>query len=259
MSKTVYTMYFSPTHTSRRVAEAIGAAMGQQLGARVLPLDLTRPDAREKEYAFGAEDVLVFAYPVYGGRMPAALDGVMGRIRGGGTPLVPVAVYGNRAFEDALLEASDRLGRQGFITVAGAAFIGEHSFSTTLAGGRPDAADLKKAAAFGGQVAAKLLAGPPQPVALPGDRPYKDAMGAMPFLPKTRESCTRCGLCAAACPMGIIDGEDPALVAAGCIQCCACVKACPVGAKYFDAPQLAQSKARLEENFMDRKEAQCIC
>lgn len=253
MSKTVYMMFFSPTHTSRRTAEAIGGALAQKLGAETASIDLTRPGAREERRSFGAEDVLVLGYPVYGGRLPAALDGVLERMQGSGTPLVLAAVYGNRAYEDALLEASDRMEAQGFATVAAGAFIGEHSFSDTLAAGRPDAADLEKAAAFGALAADKLASGA-QAVVVPGNRPYKDRMGGMPFLPQTRETCTHCGICAAVCPMGIISAEDPARVSAGCIQCCACVKSCPVGAKYFDAPQLAQSKAYLEGNFMARQE-----
>ena len=83
----------------------------------------------------------------------------MRRVKGDGTPAVLVVVYGNREFEDALIELRDLMVEQGFRPVAGAAFIGEHSFSndaTPIALGRPDAEDLVKARAFGEEVRTTL-------------------------------------------------------------------------------------------------------
>ena len=44
----------------------------------------------------------------------------------------------------------------GFKTVSAAAFIGEHSFSKTLAAGRPDSADMALAEEFAEKTAEKL-------------------------------------------------------------------------------------------------------
>ena len=44
-------------------------------------------------------------------------------------PVVPVVLYGNRDYEDALKELCDLVSEQGFVPVAAGAFIGEHSFS----------------------------------------------------------------------------------------------------------------------------------
>ena len=68
----------------------------------------------------------------------------MERIRmfkGNATPVIPVVVYGNRDYEDALKELSDALSAQGFVPVSAGAFIGEHSYSRKdmpIAAGRPD-------------------------------------------------------------------------------------------------------------------------
>ena len=58
----------------------------------------------------------------------------------------------------------------GFRPFAGAAFVGEHSFSKTLAAGRPDVDDLLLAAQFAGQAAARLAGvdGQTPPVEVPG-------------------------------------------------------------------------------------------
>ena len=59
--------------------------------------------------------------------------------------------------------------------------------------------------------------------------------------------CGNCGWCAAHCPMGSIDPDDPSQVPGICIKCCACVKGCPAGAKYYDDPGYLYHKSELEE------------
>jgi hypothetical protein len=70
-----------------------------------------------------------------------------------------VVVYGNRDYEDALIELHDISITQGFVPVAAGAFIAEHSYSTTkrpIAHGRPDPDDLDRAQEFGKKVREKL-------------------------------------------------------------------------------------------------------
>ena len=248
--KTVCAMYFSPTQTSKKAACAAAQAMAQKLGAKMEQIDLTRPEHRGKPYSFGSEEALVLAYPVYGGRIPALLEETLEKLKGQGTPAVVIAVYGNRAYEDALLEGADWLEKQGFQMAAAGALIGEHSFSAALAAGRPDQDDLAQAARLGEKAAEKTLAGALVPLPLPGNRPYKERGAASQQVsPKTGETCLHCGTCAQICPMGIIHGDDPCVTDPGCIRCCACVKACPAGVRQFDDPGLAQAKVWLEGNF----------
>ena len=93
---------------------------------------------------------------------------------------VIVAVYGNRAYEDALIEMKDVVTELGFKPVAAGAFVGEHSFANEefkIANGRPDADDLDQAAAFGKNIAEKLAgvsSSELDAIEVPGDRPYKD-------------------------------------------------------------------------------------
>lgn len=254
MNGRIYSLIFSPTHTSKQIASAVTQGIARENGMEREELDLTFPEGRGMAYAFGPEDILIFAFPVYGGRLPKLLAEELPHISGQEGAAIPIAVYGNRDFDDALIEAGDLLREAGFRVAAAAAFIGEHSFTRKLGTDRPDAQDLAAAALFGGQVAQKLAADKREDIALKGSRPYKDPMPMLPFLPKTHDSCTRCMVCVQGCPMGIIDDEDPAQVRPGCIQCSACVKFCPVDAKYFDAEPLAKSVAMLEGNFLARKE-----
>ena len=74
--------------------------------------------------------------------MPNILLKYLHTITGSHTKVVPVVVYGNRNYDDALIELKNILEDNGFISIAAAAFIGEHSFSTTLAKNRPDEMDM---------------------------------------------------------------------------------------------------------------------
>ena len=148
--------YFSPTGTSRRVAEAVGRGLNC---AQTVVCDATH-DAVSVAAERG--DAAVFAVPVYGGHAAPLALRRLDAVRGDGTPAVVVVLYGNRAYEHAACELADFVAARGFVPVAAAAFVGEHSYSTArwpIAAGRPDGDDCAEAEAFGRVVAAKLAAG----------------------------------------------------------------------------------------------------
>jgi ferredoxin len=185
------------------------------------------------------------------------------RVKGSLTAAVVVVVYGNRAYEDALLELRDLVTETGFVPVAAGAFLGEHSFSTEavpLARGRPDAQDARVATALGGRVR-EALEGldaldqlPALPV--PGSRPYKEVGSGRGVAPLTREAiCTLYGDCAAACPTGAVAAGDAVRTDAGaCILCCACVKSCPSGARVLDDERIRRAMEWLSRHCAERKE-----
>ena len=255
-------VYFSPTQTTKRVLE--GIARGMQPDA-VLYLDLTLPQAQTQEFAPIDESVALIGAPVYGGRLPQVAAERLRRLRGGGVPAVLVVVYGNRAYEDALLELWNLAVACGFVPIAAAAFIGEHSFSTAtlpIAPGRPDAADMARAVAFGQQVRAKMVGLPAEgvpPLAVPGKFPYKvwgTAPETSPPAPVTHaELCMLCGQCTAVCPTGAITVGDAVVTdAQACILCCACTRVCPTAARVMEDPRILRTATWLYENYRARKE-----
>jgi ferredoxin/flavodoxin len=253
-------IYFSPTGTTRAVLASIAQGLG---GPEVRHLDLTAPAAETRALPELGADLVLLGVPVYAGRVPETAVHRLRRLAGQGAPTLLVVVYGNRAFEDALLELSDIARERGFVPVAGGAFLGEHSYSTPtrpIAAGRPDGADLARAQAFGQTVRAKLEAAPDlvtmAPLQLPGNRPYRQGMSPSEVAPETQARlCTRCGDCARVCPVGAIT-VDEVVVTDGmaCILCCACVKGCPTGARAMEDPGIRRAAHWLATETNARKE-----
>ena len=79
--------------------------------------------------------------PSYAGRVTAIAAERLRAIHGGGAKCILVCVYGNRAYEDTLVEMEDIARECGFEIVAAVAAIAEHSIMHQYAAGRPDAAD----------------------------------------------------------------------------------------------------------------------
>ncbi|NVN91393.1 MAG: 4Fe-4S binding protein [Desulfuromonadales bacterium] len=252
-------IYFSPTHTTRKVLEGIAQGL-QATDAR--HFDLTQPDAIPQSSRNMNQDLVVIGAPVYAGRLPPVMVSRFKRIRGNGVPAVIVVVYGNREYEDALIELRDLALEAGFRPMAAGAFIGEHSYSTTdlpIAAGRPDAGDMAKAQEFGKSIRAKLMTASgelSECLQVPGSIPYKEVNSLPGIAPATNEAvCTKCATCVSACPTAAIDRENPGCTdTERCIRCCACVKVCPVKAKSLDDPRIKQIAAWLHANFSDRKE-----
>ena len=275
-------MFFSGTGTTEKIVTAVADGMGRcsDRFSRAEDIDFTPPAAREQTYRFGREDVLVFGVPVIAGRVPNVLLPFLNTLEGGGAIAIPVVLYGNRNFDDALIELRNILEERGFHTVAAAAFIGEHSFSRILAAGRPDEQDLQIAADFAKAAAARIeelaseggsaeglarVLDELEPVRVDGQdpiRPYykpRDRKGNHINILKVRpkldpDKCTGCGICVDACPMGSIKAEAPGVVDGICIKCCGCEKKCPEGALYFDDEGYLYHKRELELGYPDRKE-----
>jgi ferredoxin len=255
-------VYFSPTGTTRKVLESIASGIAAD---DVAPFDLTLPEGAQHTIPpFSGELVLIGA-PVYGGRLPMDAVKRFKRLQGNQTLAIPVVVYGNRAFEDALLELKDLAIALGFVPVAGGAFIGEHSFATAdvpIANGRPDSQDVQKAVAFGAKIRAKITA-LPSPEAqsdlkIPGRFPYEGGARSMAAAPVTKEDlCTVCGTCADVCPTAAISIDSSVATDVElCIRCCACIKNCPTCARVWENDKMKEITAWLNNNCRARKEPQ---
>ncbi|HNX90939.1 MAG TPA: 4Fe-4S binding protein [Candidatus Omnitrophota bacterium] len=251
-------VYFSPTQTTIKVLNAIAQ------GSRIPVLerfDLTPSNAITRQYHELTNDLAIIGAPVYAGRLPSVMVSRFQRIKGNGRPAIIVVVYGNRAYEDALIELRDVSLEAGFRPIAAGAFIGEHSYSTSdlpIAVDRPDTEDVIKARAFGEAVRQKMMDSNSvlKGLQVPGNMPYKEVQTFSGIVPSVSEGdCTKCGICVRICPTGAIDEKNPANVSQDlCIRCCACIKKCPKNARRFDNPKIKQVTQWLYQNFSARKE-----
>lgn len=252
--KSIQPVYFSPTHTSAKIVTTIAEGMNIIVNKEI---DLTYPSTNQK--TLPSDTLAIIGVPTYAGRVaPTALERLQ-KIKGDNTPAIIVVLYGNRDYEDALLELRNTAKQLGFVPIAGGAFIGEHSYSTEefpTAAGRPDVSDIQIAAEFGKNIIKQLYQYTDikkLPVLdVKGNFPYKENKPRTPATPITiDELCTQCQYCIEICPVETIELKeeivsDPEI----CIKCCACVKECPNGARVFNTP----FSEFLFKNFHDRKE-----
>lgn len=228
---TLHTLYMSPSGTTKQVVTAIEEGVG---------LPSQHYDLMENkiwDLSIPSEDVALVAVPVFAGRVPALASAQLDFVQGHQTPAIICVVYGNRDFDDALLELQDLLEKRGFCVMGAITCVGQHSIYPQVATNRPDEKDIRRIYDFGRKCQELLLEFTPEtwePLPLPGSYPYR-SYGNIPIKPKGNNRCTECGLCIAVCPTGAIDQSNPRLTDKNaCITCTACISVCPEKARTLD-------------------------
>ena len=244
---------FSPTGGTKAVCDILA----REIGPDPFEIDLTDRFADHEQIALSADDVVVIAMPCYAGRVPALAAERFRRISGQGARAVVVAVYGNRAYDDELVELVDLAHDGGFRVIAGVAAVAEHSIVREYAAGRPDTQDVQDLADIAARIREKLAAADDSVPDVPRNRPYKD-VPAGGNVPEADAACVHCGTCAAHCPNGAIDPEHPARTdAARCISCMRCVSICPAQARRIDPAKTAAIREKLRDVCSVRKAPEC--
>ena len=262
-------VYFSPTGTTKTIAETICRGMSPE---SVESVDITKRLQRNGQPQSFQSDIVVLATPVYYGRVPEEIIEFLTSLQGEQTPVVLVVVYGNRAFDDALKELHDLSVASHFIPIAGGAFVAEHSYASEtcpIALGRPDGSDREKARELGAAVREKLQALESleglTTLVVPGHYPYvepvnlnmiKEARAVVALTPETDMTrCTKCGQCVEICPTGAISAEDVTQTDRWqCLICFACVKCCPEKARQMTEPNFQTAIQMLQQHCRQRKE-----
>lgn len=243
---------FSPTGGTAQVAELITRAWGMP----VHKIDLSNAQTAGSLLNLGKEDLAIIAVPSYGGRVPGLAAQRISNIHGDQTPCVLVCVYGNRAYEDTLIELNDIAEKCGFKVIAAIAAIAEHSIIHQYAAGRPDANDESQLNYFSQKILDKINGGPTQLTTpqVPGNRPYKKTSGSS-LVPKANGDCINCGLCAEQCPAKAISPENLKVAdSQKCISCMRCVVKCPQSARHVNQAMVSAAALALKKACSTRKE-----
>ena len=238
---------FSPTGGTEKVAHLLG----RQWSENPVKIDLSDARTDFSQCVISEEDQVLVAMPSFGGRAPAVAMERLKQIAGNGAKCTLVCVYGNRAYEDTLVEMEDAAKECGFRVIAAVAAVAEHSILPQYAANRPDASDEKQLAGFAAQIAGKDS----KITSLPGNRPYKKSGGAG-LVPKPTKECVKCGLCAEKCPVQAIDPASFAADAKKCIGCMRCVKQCPKNARRVNGLMVSIAGMAIKKACSVRKESE---
>lgn len=134
------TSSLAPPAASWAVTQALLAGFGSD--SRTINIFDRHTDLSHED--IGRDDIAFLAVPCYGGRVPALAAQRIAQINGNGAKAVLVCSYGNRAYEDCLVELQDVAEAAGFRAVAAVAAVSDHSIVHRYAQGRPDKDDIAR-------------------------------------------------------------------------------------------------------------------
>lgn len=249
----VYSVFFSATFSTKKIIREIV----KQLGYDNIEYDITN-NIPEETIQLRSDELLVVGIPVYSGRVPEMAIEKLNRIKGNNTPAVIVCVYGNRDFDDALIELRDIVRANGFVPFSGAAVIAQHSMLPQIAENRPDDKDMLLIDDFAAKVKDTIVSlaslDSSLNLCVKGNKPYRQRQN-IPIHPSANNLCNKCGTCARLCPAGAISLESPQKTDKNkCISCSRCIVVCPQKARNFRGLLYKLASWKFKKNFSARKE-----
>lgn len=266
--KSVCGYYFSGTDTTKKICETIGKKMAYLLNLPFESYNFSLPSIRKEKISLDKK-IIVFGTPVIAGRVPNLFVNYIKSLKSKNSIGIAVVLYGNRNYDDALIELRDLMMGIGIQVIGCGAFIGEHSFSNELAKGRPNDDDLECAEKFAVSLYEKVVENRlemgkiPKGMRYPYRKHYRprDRYGNWIDIRKVKpithkDKCVDCKKCVRICPMEAIEYHDVSIVSGICMKCCGCVKKCPQNAKEFADEGFKYHKNELEYKYKKNKKNQ---
>ena len=252
----IYEIVFSPTGGTKKAADCVAEAFGRERQE----IDLSDRTMKFSDMIFEETDLCLFALPAFGGRIPDVCRSRIAEMTGRGACAVLLISYGNRAYDDAMLELQALLADRSFRCVAAIGAVTEHSIMHQFGAGRPDEADQKELFSFGKRISENLKNEEGESVLeLPGNYPYREYHG-IPLKPKANKNCDGCGICAQQCPSGAILADRPKETDSNlCISCMRCVAVCPRHARELNKLLLEASVLKLKKECAGHKKNELFC
>lgn len=229
MFKNIYKICFSPTGNTKKVLDIVSNNFNN---SNVKEIDISDPNLDFNSFNFNSDDLCIFGVPSFGGIAPKiALDRI-NKLKGKNTFCIIVITYGNRHYDDTILQMKNNLKELGFVPAGAIASVCKHSIMTNIASNRPDDLDILELNKYSNIIKERLdNIDIEYDLDVEGDFPYKDFPG-VPFKPFANDSCIKCKKCAEVCPVQAIPIDNPNKTNNNiCITCMRCVSVCPVNAR----------------------------
>ena len=250
MKPTVQAIYFSPTRSTAKIVKTVASSISKDIKFH----DITREPL--PSLSLKKNEIAVIGVPSYSGRVPFIAKQRLANLIGNGMPVVLVCVYGNRAFDDTLLELHNICSDKNLTTISAGAFIAKHAIFSEIAKSRPDTMDIEKAQYFGKQSLERLSTGQEKQICLPGNFPYRDyGKSPFPFQIQVNDNCNDCGKCIDLCPVEAINKNDSSIIDPNlCIACGRCIRVCRQNARSFGGDKFPMASLGFAEKNSARKE-----
>lgn len=247
----IYKIIFSPTGGTEKVVNQFVQAFDQEIRT----IDLADSATAFGQIKFTKDDICVIAVPSFGGRVPEIAATRLEKMKANSAKAILIAVYGNRAYDDTLLELKTILSNCGFYCIAAVAAVAEHSIMHQFAQERPDAKDLEEIFQYAKKIQQLIEKNDiSKDLILPGNTPYREYKG-VPIKPASSKNCTNCGLCAEKCPVRAIPMNNPSKTdAKKCISCMRCISVCPVHARKVNKLLIAIAAHKMKKSCSEHKQ-----
>lgn len=246
----LYEIVFSATGRTQKATDIVCSVFNEHK----IKIDLSNPNFKETVYDIQQDSLCIVSVPVYNGRVPTPAVENLKNIKGNGATALLIAVYGNRAVDDCLLELKNVLTEQGFKCKAAISAVAEHSMMPQFATNRPDNEDIEELIGFAQKIKERLDNNTlSESVEVPGKTPYVKSPN-LPLKIKTNKDCVKCGKCAKNCPVGAISFDNPTCTdKSKCITCMRCISQCPKKARSLPPALISIVSTVAKGQFKGRK------